>query len=194
MQVETTWGLRANHGGGYLWRLCPKTQKLTESCFQNNPLPFVGRQYVQFTDGRRQVIPAVYAYENGTAVFTAEGQLPRGITWALNPLPDDTQKGSIGLDGKPLTTPTEFAPPCKNNTDPHPPPQKKIEGLCSGERPFHVSVVDVLRVPLDTPPGECELLCSLPRARQDLVLVTHTTHTHRARQGGVTCVWRCMCV
>lgn len=151
-----------------MWRLCPKTEKLTEECFKAHPLPFVGRQYVQHGDGRREAIKAVYAYENGTGVFTAEGQMPVGITWALNPLPDDTQAGSLGPDGKRVTAPTEFEPPCQNNTDPHPPPQKKVEGLCSGERPFHVSVVDVLRVPANTPPGECESLLTCLRAHTDL--------------------------
>ena len=87
--------------------------------------------------------------------------MPVGNTWAVNPLPDDTQPGSLGPNGKRLTSLTEFTPPCRNNTDPHPPPHKKIEGLCSGERPFHVSVVDILRVPANTPPGDCELSANI---------------------------------
>ena len=87
--------------------------------------------------------------------------MPVGNTWAVNPLPDDTQPGSLGPNGKRLTTLTEFTPPCRNNTDPHPPPHKKIEGLCSGERPFHVSVVDILRVPANTPPGDCEFTANI---------------------------------
>ena len=32
--VETIWSIRANHGGGYQYRLCPLQAKLTEACFQ----------------------------------------------------------------------------------------------------------------------------------------------------------------
>ena len=48
------WGLRSNHGGGFQWRLCPRTAKLTEACFKQHPLPFVGRQSLQFPNGTRK--------------------------------------------------------------------------------------------------------------------------------------------
>ena len=32
--VEVAWGVRYNHGGGYSYRLCPASEKLTEACFQ----------------------------------------------------------------------------------------------------------------------------------------------------------------
>ncbi len=143
-EVETMWGLRANHGGGFQWRLCPRAQKLTEACFQQHPLPFVGRQSLQFANGSRVLIPSKYAYANGSvAAITADNQLPTGITWALNPLPDGTQQHSIGASGK-----WEFEPPCDSVALPG------NTNLCSGERPFAVSVVDVLRIPKDTPPGD----------------------------------------
>lgn len=142
-EVETMWGLRANHGGGFQWRLCPRSAKLTEACFQQQPLPFVGRQSLQFPNGSRSLIPSKYAYANGSvAAITADNQLPTGITWALNPLPDGKQSGSVGAAGE-----WEFPPPCDS---------VKMPGntnLCSGERPFGVSVVDVLRVPASTKPG-----------------------------------------
>merc|ERR1712076_50189 len=43
-QVEVSWNILANHGGGYQYRLCPADQPLTEECFQKMPLPFVGMQ------------------------------------------------------------------------------------------------------------------------------------------------------
>jgi hypothetical protein len=44
--VETNWGMRANHGGGYTYRLCPAgANNLTEACFQAHPVPFTGDQY-----------------------------------------------------------------------------------------------------------------------------------------------------
>ena len=54
-----------------------------------------------------------------------------------------TQKGSVGAAGE-----WEFEPPCDSI---------KMVGatnLCSGERPFAISVVDVLEIPADTTPGE----------------------------------------
>jgi hypothetical protein len=127
------------------WRLCPRSSKLTEACFQNQPLPFVGRQSLQFPNGTRRLIHSKYAYANGSvAAITADNQLPTGITWVLNPLPDGKQKGSMA----PTSGPWEFDPPCNSI------PLEGNTNLCSGERPFAVSVVDVLRIPADTKPGE----------------------------------------
>ena len=40
--VEVAWTLQSNHGGGYSYRVCPAGEKLTEACFQQHPLDFVG--------------------------------------------------------------------------------------------------------------------------------------------------------
>ena len=32
------WGILANHGGGYSYRLCRVGEQLTEECFQKTPL------------------------------------------------------------------------------------------------------------------------------------------------------------
>ena len=34
------WGILANHGGGYSYRLCRAGEELTEDCFQRTPLRF----------------------------------------------------------------------------------------------------------------------------------------------------------
>jgi len=145
-EVEIKWGLRANHGGGYQLRLCPASAELTEACFQQMPLPFVGMQYLQqVNESERTLVDSKYAYANGTvAAITADGQTPTGITWAMNPLPDGTQKGSIGAYSKEW----EFKPPCDSI------PMKGNTNLCSGERPFAISVIDVLAIPATTPPGD----------------------------------------
>lgn len=143
-EVEIMWGLRANHGGGYQLRLCPASDKLTEECFQRMPLPFVGKQYLQFNNDTRAEIPSKYAYANGSvAAITADGQTPVGITWAMNPLPDQTQHDSVGA----YSNKWEFKPPCVSI------PMPGNTFLCSGERPFAVSVVDTLRIPESTLPG-----------------------------------------
>ena len=59
--VETVWSLRANHGGGFQWRLCPVEEPLTEACFQARPLPFVGQQSIQYANGTRMRIDSKYA-------------------------------------------------------------------------------------------------------------------------------------
>ena len=38
--VEVSWEIAANHGGGYVYRLCPATENLTEACFEKTVLPF----------------------------------------------------------------------------------------------------------------------------------------------------------
>merc|ERR1712025_548967 len=57
--VEVSWGIAANHGGGYQYRLCPKSEPLTEECFQRTPLPFKGMQSFKWAAG-------VEIYFNGT--------------------------------------------------------------------------------------------------------------------------------
>merc|ERR1711975_106767 len=57
--VEVAWGITANHGGGYQYRLCRLkhqssniTEQVSEECFQQTPLEFVGeKQWIQFGDG-----------------------------------------------------------------------------------------------------------------------------------------------
>lgn len=61
----------------------------------------------------------------------------------MNPLPDSTQKGSIGASGQ-----WEFPPPCDSVAVPGNTFQ------CSGERPFAISVVDIIRIPDEILPGK----------------------------------------
>merc|ERR1712216_299079 len=65
--VETKWSIRANHGGGYQYRLCPAGSDLTEECFQQTPMGFA--------DNSRMMVA------NGTIVdvnstFVSEGTMP----------------------------------------------------------------------------------------------------------------------
>lgn len=78
-EVEVAWALWANHGGGYQYRLCPKTEQLTEACFQRTPLPFASNmQKLQLGNGKELEIPAT---------LTNVGTLPSGSAWAMNPVP-----------------------------------------------------------------------------------------------------------
>ncbi len=46
--VEVSWSIEANHGGGYLYRLCPADSELDEDCFRKNPLEFTGKQVLRW--------------------------------------------------------------------------------------------------------------------------------------------------
>jgi hypothetical protein len=37
---QTRWEITAQHGGGYVYQLCPLGSKLTEECFASNRLDF----------------------------------------------------------------------------------------------------------------------------------------------------------
>lgn len=103
--VETAISIRANHGGGYSFRLCPAGEALTEACFQRRPLRFVpGKQKLRWANGTELSI-------NGTYVDV--GTYPATSMWAMNPLPY-SNAGS----------PAEFPPPChERSSDLEPVPQ-----------------------------------------------------------------------
>lgn len=79
--VEAMYAINANHGGGYSYRLCKKTENVTEECFQRTPLQFVGsKSWVQYGDdsSNRTEIPLV---------VISEGTFPAGSQWARIPIP-----------------------------------------------------------------------------------------------------------
>ena len=80
---EVAWWVGANHGGGYSYRLCklPEegTEGLTEECFQDMTLRFVGnKQWIILHNDeyRTEVV----------AKRTREGTFPPGFKWTKNPL------------------------------------------------------------------------------------------------------------
>ena len=52
-RAEVKLSVRANHGGGYQWRLCAASRPLTEACFQQTPLNFTRRTWLEFRNGSR---------------------------------------------------------------------------------------------------------------------------------------------
>ena len=90
---EVKWFVGANHAGGYSYRLCKTPQEgpaqLTEECFQERPLEFVGdEQWVVYAkdlhEGKRTEIIA-----NRTSI----GTFPLGSTWTANPLRPHMEEG-----------------------------------------------------------------------------------------------------
>ena len=64
--VETRWSVRANHGGGWQFRLCPLGSELTEACFQKTPMPFAGDSRMMMSNGTML---------NLSSTFVSEGTL-----------------------------------------------------------------------------------------------------------------------
>lgn len=125
-RTEVKLSVRANHGGGYQYRLCPATELLTEACFQRTPLNFTQRTWLEFRNGSRVEIKGTYL---------SEGTTPANSTWALQPFP-----------WTPVEQYGSFEPPCHGqdnrtgSTDPRP------AKLCEGVFPFGVNVIDELHV------------------------------------------------
>ena len=108
--VEVGWGITANHGGGYSYRLCmlgPEGRPgLSEECFQATPLEFADdHHWIQFGEDRanRTRIPALR---------TREGTFPAGSHWSRNPIPAcaGDHGGFLDEDDE-CKQGTQFAPP-----------------------------------------------------------------------------------
>lgn len=155
--AETIWQIRANHGGGYQYRLCPASEPITETCFQKHPLDFVeSKQQLQFPNGTRLPI-------KGT--FVSVGTQPAGSTWSMNPIPPRClgpgcsnrapfcKPCPLPVKGRDCTT-------CDNTPEPcFPPPcnEGSQTSICSGNQPTKygsVSVVDEVKIPSDLAPGK----------------------------------------
>jgi len=78
------WAIQFNHGGGYQYRLCPKSQPMTNECFEETVLEFATSTYTVRYDGRLMAgtPDAVLA-----AVDTSVGTKPAGSKWRKNPIP-----------------------------------------------------------------------------------------------------------
>jgi hypothetical protein len=90
--AEVGFMLGANHGGGYLYSVCPKSSSLTEACLQAHPLLFADSNHtIRYMDGRPSVdIPAV---------DVSEGTHPTGSVWRRNPVPACNCDGGDGCRG-----------------------------------------------------------------------------------------------
>jgi len=75
------WAIYANHGGGYQYRLCPRSSELTDECFETMPLEFASRDYTIRWPGSSRVDDVLQAVELST------GTKPAGSTWRRNPSP-----------------------------------------------------------------------------------------------------------
>jgi len=116
---DVAWGINANHGGGYSYRLCPRGANLedntvlTEECFQAGQLDFVGdTQWIQYGKDK-------YPRMEIEAKRTRTGTYPAGSQWTRNPIP-----ACDGIDGMD----TE----CIEDPFTHQPVVTSLDGLCEG--------------------------------------------------------------
>lgn len=118
--VEVAWSMAANHGGGYSWRLCKKSDNINEACFQHNVLRFSGNvSWLQYSDAipNREGFIKLPRFEL-PLVTVSEGTFPAGSEWARNPIPscaycDQTKCGSR------LPNLTEWFEPHQGGPDDH---------------------------------------------------------------------------
>lgn len=97
--VEVAFAMMANHGGGYSYRLCPKSENITEECFQQNVLRFHGNSsWIQYTDRLRKPSAIIYdqdpsefmklpRFEVPRVIVPGDQVHPKGSQWARNPIP-----------------------------------------------------------------------------------------------------------
>lgn len=167
---EVSWSLYANHGGGYSYRLCPKSSQLTEDCFQKHHLQFVGNEsWIQFGDDEmnRTAIPASRV---------SQGTNPAGSQWTKNPIPAcGGEAGGAPGGGQHVPfwndcSKAQFEPPLKGLVTPHPKwaPVSGLYGFGAGawtsqtdpmefkfwaDR-FNFNIIDHVQVPSDLTPGD----------------------------------------
>ena len=124
--------LGSNHGGGYLYSLCPANETLTEACFHRQSLPFVGSMHtIRYLDNRTIGAQKEVEFQI-PAVDVNVGTWPAGSTWRVNPIPacncdrgDSCQNRTV--NGSDLT---------KAYADDGPPnPKGEIEGRSGNDCP-----------------------------------------------------------
>merc|ERR1712194_88906 len=100
---------------------------LTEACFQETAMPFVGDSSMMMANGTITKLKST---------FVSEGTLPAGSTWQMVPIP-----GYVNFFGPDKHW---FDPPCY---DPAPAPKtdELNEGRCSGEWITNITFYDQLR-------------------------------------------------
>lgn len=145
-EVAIKWGILANHGGGYSFRLCrmPESGRLadlTEECFQQGALDFVGETSI-----------AVFDQKNPTYTeFKAEQiKLPTGH-WRKNPAPACSGPGGGSGDGGANCLSYQFAPPVKGMSGFAGNPS--IGGKATSAPLYKWAVIDHVKVP-NLPTGD----------------------------------------
>ena len=167
--VETMQAIRANHGGGYQYRLCPLASALTEECFQRTPLDWADSSSLMLSNGTMIKL---------NSTFVSDGTLPVGGTWQMLGIPDTHHVVPRGS-----SAPSEawtFPPPCYEPRYAEDKPLPGLsEGRCSGQWMNNITIYDQLKVPRDTAPGkyvlglrwDCETSAQVWQSCADITIV-----------------------
>jgi len=143
--AEVAWGIVANHGGGYSYRLCKVPEDvgvagITEEVCQKGVLEFASdMQWVQY--GRDENTRVAFP-----ANRTREGTTPPGSQWTRNPIPACRSVFGGAYDQ---------TPDCPRGTQ-FPPPAEGLFGYgmtLQGGGTFKFSIVDEVIVPDHLEPG-----------------------------------------
>jgi len=134
---KPTWYVRANHGGGYSYRLCKYQPgvNVTEACFQQIPLDFAPTSRIVWRNGSSAQF---------TPTLLSEGTTPKGSMWAMNPLPVLSRDYPAPCEhvGGPVRAPTAYLQWGENPND------------CSGTWPTTLYIEDTIKIPQHIEPGE----------------------------------------
>jgi len=142
--ANVSWYIAFNHGGGYSYRLCPATSKLTEECFQANQLEFASDEHVVLFANGSKSIPATVVKSGG------------GKGWMVSPVPMPNFVGSVcdKGDGHPCPHGCGFSLddtcgwyPGGNTPDAFPNPFGK------SNKGKNTAIQDLVHVPM-VPPGD----------------------------------------
>jgi hypothetical protein len=158
--VEVSWNIMANHGGGYQYRLCPADSTLDEECFQKTPLDFVGNQTFRWggKNGKRK-----HSFKGTYA--TGDMVQPKGSMWAKNPVPRNDPQVS-GFSGSGTGSYAQCAPwmdaDACGEFKPHseypqgvPPVRLETSFMIDGEYTDPTfEIVDKVQIPADLTPGD----------------------------------------
>merc|ERR1712232_725608 len=175
LDVEVSWTIKAWHGGGYSYRLCPAEEELNEDCFRKMPLKFVGNSSLRWGGVGGEQLSF-----NTTALGwdVSEGTVPEGSMWRKNPIPRGPWAWSwYGASFEPVC---EESAACKNARDKAPPIG---ECKCSGDSigdSSNLEIVDKVNIPATLKPGkyvlgwrwDCEESTQVWTSCSDVTLVT----------------------
>jgi len=147
--VEAIWNVRANHGGGYIYRLCPLASELTEACFRDTPMAFAGHSSLMMANGTMLPLASTFveSWAHGTAA-----------TWQMLPIPMSHDYCKAGAAAAPacaannnapgLPFPSQCGDACPEGGCPG-----LSQGNCSGEWLSNITMYDQLKVPEGLLPG-----------------------------------------
>jgi len=147
---DVMWNIKANHGGGYAYRLCMVPPEgvtgITEACFQQGHLEFVGdKSWAQYG-------PDFKNRTEFTAVRTSKGTWPPNSSWTKNPIPAcRAPDGGVFTDDSDECKKTggfQFTPPAP---DLHGYGEYISSNFAST---FGFNIVDKVQIPANLQPGK----------------------------------------